>query len=453
VTAESPLLDALVVGAGFAGLSCARRLHAAGLRVQVIEARDRVGGRTMPAQLAGRTVDVGGQWVGAGHERLTRLAADAGRPLIPQYTDGAKLLRLAGRTRRYTGLIPAATPLALAELQVAILRLDALSRRVPAATPWTAAGAAALDAETVDRWQRRWLRTAGGRALFESAVRAVFCADASQLSMLGFLHYLSSNGGFEQLVGTTDAAQAATVDGGLHGLSTALAAPLADTLRLAAPVRLLTQHADRVIATLDDGSGMAARRVVVAMAPLAAGRITLAVPDGSREQLAQRMPMGSVIKCVIAYARPFWRAAGLSGEYVGGGESVLSPVFDASPADAGHGALVGFIDGPNAVRWSGADPALRRAAVLASLAEAFGAQALTPIDYVDQDWVADPWSRGCYVGLPTPGTLSALGPALRRPLGRLHWAGTETAEAWCGYVEGALQSGERAAAEVIAAGG
>lgn len=449
----APPLDALVIGAGFAGLACARRLVEAGRSVQVIEARDRVGGRTQPAVLAGRTVDVGGQWVGAGHARLTALAAGAGRALIPQYTEGAKLLRLAGRTRRYRGLIPAASPLALIELQAAILRLDALTRRVPADAPWTARDAARLDADTVERWQRRWLRTRGGRALFDAAVRAVFCAEPSQLSMLGFLHYLSSNAGFERLVGTTDAAQAATVDGGLHGLSTGLAAPLGPALRLTAPVRLLTQAEDRVIATLDDGSTIAARRAVVAMAPLAAGRIALAVPDGSREQLAQRMPMGSVIKCVIAYARPFWRDQGLSGEFVGGGEALFSPVFDASPADARHGALVGFIDGPNAVRWSGVDPALRRAAVLDSLAAVFGPDARLPIDYVEQDWVADPWSRGCYVGLPGPGLLSTLGPALRRPLGRLHWAGTETARAWCGYVEGALESGERAADEVIAAEG
>ena len=440
--------DVIVLGAGFAGLAAAQRLRSAGCRVMLLEARDSVGGRVMPGELAGLTIDLGGQWVGVGHERLSMLAGEAGRPLLPQYTEGQKLLAAGGRQRRYRGLIPPVSPGALLGMGWALWRLRRLQQRVSAAAPWTAADAEQLDACTVAQWRNRNLPTAGGRALFDVATRAVFCVEPDQLSMLAFLHYLAANGSVEALTSTTDGAQAATVDGGMHALARHLAEPLQAQLRLSTPVQAVDQDAEGV-SVRADGVTYRARRLIVAMAPALSGRIAMQGISAAREQLAQRMPMGSVIKCQIAYERPFWREQGLSGEYVGS-SAVFSPVFDNSPADGSCGALVGFIDGTEAVRWSGQAEA-RRCAVIDSLVAAFGAQAAEPLDYVDQDWIADPWSRGCYTGVPTPGTLSRLGPALREPCGAVHWAGTETAEAWCGYIEGALNSGERAAAEVLEA--
>jgi monoamine oxidase len=440
--------DIAIVGAGFAGLRAAAQLQAAGYRVRILEARDRVGGRSAPAQLNSRTVDVGGQWVGIGHERLRALAAASGAALVPQYTAGSKLLELGGRLRRYDGLIPPASPTALVEMQCALWRLRALQNRVPLDAPWTARDAQALDRISVDAWQARWLRSRGARALFDIGVRAVFCASPRQLSMLGFLHYLRANRDFDALISTTAGAQAWTVAGGMHALAVGLAAQLGDAVQLDTPVRAIEQHADDVVLQTPRGA-LRARRAIVAMAPSAAGRIDCAAPLPAREQLAQRMPMGSVIKVLVAYATPFWRANGLSGEFVGD-RAAFSPVFDASPADGAHGALIGFFDGPEAVHWSGDADARRREAI-ATLVRAFGPEAATPVDYVEKDWIADPWSRGCYSGLWTPGTLTELGAALRAPSGRLHWAGTETATQWCGYIEGALSSGAPVAAEVRAA--
>ncbi|HEX4871692.1 MAG TPA: NAD(P)/FAD-dependent oxidoreductase [Nevskiaceae bacterium] len=436
--------EVLVIGAGFAGLQAAAALQARGLRVQVLEARDRLGGRSRPATLAGRRLDLGAQWVGLGHARLQALARRAGAALLPQYDQGDKLLQLGHRLRRYSGLIPPVSPLALIEMQGVIWRLRQLQKAVPAAAPWEAPHAADLDALTVEQWQRRWLHSAGGRALFDLALRAVFCGEAGQLSMLGFLHYLAGNGGFERLIAARDGAQAATVDGGLHALTATLAEGL--EIEREAAVRALRREGEAWIAQGADGRDWRARRVVLAMAPLLSSRIEIPGLSAEREQLGQRMPMGSVIKCLVAYERPFWREQGLSGEFVCP-QAVFSPVFDVSPPDGGHGALVGFIDGPLAWRWSG-DAGARRRAVIESLVAAFGAQAAEPIDYQDHDWIGDPWSRGCYVGLPAPGTLSRLGPALRAPQAGLHFAGTETARAWVGYVEGALESGERVAEEV-----
>ena len=129
--------DVIVLGAGFAGLAAAQRLRSAGCRVLLLEARDRVGGRVMPGELAGRTIDLGGQWVGVGHERLSMLAGEAGRPLLPQYTEGQKLLAAGGRQRRYRGLIPPVSPGALLGMGWALWRLRRLQQRVSAAAPVT----------------------------------------------------------------------------------------------------------------------------------------------------------------------------------------------------------------------------------------------------------------------------------------------------------------------------
>lgn len=441
--------DVAVIGAGFAGLRAATLLRAAGHSVQVIEARGRVGGRSMPGTLNGRTLDLGGQWVGVRHDRLRALAADAGAALVPQYVQGDKLLQVGEKIQRYSGLIPPISPATLIEMQLALTRLRALQKRVPLDAPWEARDAAQLDRLSVDAWQSRWLRTRGARALMDIAVRAVFCATPRQLSMLGFLHYLRANEHFDALLSTDAGAQALTVEGGMHQLARHMASRLGDAVRLNSPVRHIEQQADHAVLHFADAA-LRARRVIVAMSPQAAGRIGSAPWMPAREQLAQRMPMGSVIKCLIAYRTPFWRAQGLTGEFVST-HAAFSPVFDVSPADASHGALIGFFDGPDALRWSGATAEARKAEVIATLVRAYGSEAAHYIDYVDYDWIADPYSRGCYTGLWTPGTMTEVGRALREPVGRIHWAGTETASEWCGYIEGALLSGERAAAEVRSA--
>lgn len=441
--------DIAVVGAGFAGLRAATLLRAAGRSVRLIEARDRVGGRSMAGTLNGRTLDLGGQWVGVRHDRLRALAAEAGAALVPQYVQGDKLLQTDDRIRRYSGLIPPISPTTLVEMQLALTRLRSLQKRVSPDAPWNSRDAEALDRMSVDAWQSRWLRSKGARALMDVAVRAVFCATPRQLSMLGFLHYISANENFDAVLSTDAGAQALTVDGGMHRLARHLGTQLGDALRLNRPLQRIEQDTDEAVLHFADGA-LRAKRVIVAMAPPAAGRIACNPWMPAREQLAQRMPMGSVIKCLIAYKTPFWRAQGLTGEFVST-HAAFSPVFDVSPADGSSGALVGFFDGPDAVRWSGATPEARRAEVIATLVRAYGPDAAQYIDYADYDWIADPYSRGCYTGLWTPGTMTEVGHALREPVGRIHWAGTETASEWCGYIEGALLSGERAAAEVSAA--
>lgn len=440
--------DVVIVGAGFAGLSCARALRAAGRSVVVLEARDRVGGRSAPETLAGRTVDVGGQWVGAGHERLRALLAEHGLRLRSQYDEGANILLHGGRVRRFHGEIPwRVNPWALVELGLGLHNLERLQASLPVDAPWRHPRAAALDAVTLESWANRRLRSRAARALFGAGVRAVFSAEPGDISLLYFLFYCRSNDGFETLIGTAGGAQRDLVEGGMHSLSVALAANCGEALHTGEPVRAIRQDADGVTAITDRGE-YRAPRLVLAIPPTLQSDIAFE-PElpMARDRLGRRMPMGSVIKCLVAYERPFWRDAGLSGMAISH-ELPFSPVLDATPPDGAHGGLVGFFDGAPALEWSDAAPEARRAAVLDSLAACFGPAAREPIDYVEKNWLVEPWSRGCYVGLMPPRVLTEVGRALREPAGRIHFAGTETATEYCGYIEGAIRSGERAAAEL-----
>ena len=450
-TAHQTTVDAIVIGAGFAGLKAANTLHQNGRKVLVLEARDRVGGRTRIDHIDGSPVDVGGQWIGKGHERLRALANSAGASVRPQYTQGDKLLQLTGdspgQVRRYSGLIPKVSWPALIELQLGIRQLNRMSNKIDPAAPWTAEGAERLDAQTLATWADKKLRTSGAREIFDIAVRSVLTAEPSALSFLHFLFYCASNNGFEALTDTTDGAQADIVVGGMPQLAEGLAAPLANNVLLDSPVRAVVQSDDSV-EVVTDSSRFRARRLIVTVPPALLGKIDWqpALPV-ARARLAEQSPMGSVIKAVVAYDRPFWRANGLSGEAVSH-RLPFNTVFDASWPESKGGALVGFFDGAAALEYADAPAEDRKRAVLDSLVEYFGAEAGKPTGYADYNWLTDVWAKGCYVGVMPPGLLTSVGHSLRKPAGRIHWAGTETAQQWVGYIEGALESGDRVAREV-----
>jgi len=441
--------DVVVVGAGLAGLTAARDLTALGRSVIVLEARDRVGGRVVSWPSGdGQVVEMGGQYAGPGQDRILALAAELDVATFPTYDDGAKVLHFNGRRGTYSGDIPRISPFVLADVAQAQLRLEALARRVPTDAPWSADRAHRWDAQTFETWVRRSTASRSARTLLNLAAEAVFAAEAGDLSLLHVLFYAHAAGSFNNLIATSGGAQQDRFVGGSGLIPERLAARLADgVLRLGQPVLRIATVGDRITTTTPSGQ-FTSRRVIVSVPPGLAGRIDYepALP-AVRDQLTQRAPMGSVIKCNVVYDEPFWRADGLSGQATGDGDG-SRVVFDNTPPGGSPGVLLAFVEGDEARRLGRADAATRRSAVLGSLARYFGPRAASPADYFELDWQQERWSGGCYGTLFGPNVWTRYGAALREPAGLIHWAGTETATAWCGYMDGAVRSGERAAAEV-----
>jgi monoamine oxidase len=445
--------DVVVVGAGLAGLMAARELVAARRKVLVIEARDRVGGRTVNASIgAGKVTEMGGQWVGPTQDRLLALAGELGIETFPTYHEGRNLLELRGKLRRYKGTIPRLAPHVLLDINRARRRLRRAARRVPADAPWTAPKAAELDSQTLASWVRKAARTKKARSLLEIATGTVMGTGTAELSALWMLSYVRSAGGFDRLIDVEGGAQQDRFVGGSQLISQRLAAELGDAVVLSAPVRRIAQDGGGVGVEADEVRSRA-QRVIVAVPPPLAARIAFAPSlGGRRDQLTQRMAHGALTKCAAVYSEPFWRERGLSGQAVSDGEPVTA-TFDNSPPDGAPGVLLGFIAGAEAIRHARRSEADRRRVVLECFERLFGSEAAKPGIYIETAWAEEEWSRGGPVCSFAPGALAHYGEALRRPAGRIHWAGAETATVWCGYMEGAVRSGARAAEEVLDAEG
>ncbi len=452
----------VVVGAGLSGLAAARVLVGAGVDVTVVEARDRVGGRTERGfTVDGVAIELGGQWLGPTQNRMYELVDELGLSTFPTYNTGDLLLQLGGRQTRvapHRGATPRLSPFVLADLAQGMARFDRLAGRVDLDRPWVGPDAERLDDQTFETWIRRNLRTSTGREYFRVATEAVFSTQSSDLSALHALFYARSGSGLETLLSTDRGAQQDRVVGGTWRISELMADQLGDRVRLGAPVRRIEHGAEGSAVTVrttagdgTDGEVFGADRVVVTLPPTLAGRIDYspALPSW-RDQLTQRLPAGSVIKVYAVYDEPFWRADGLNGQ-VGSDEGPVKVVFDNSPPEGTPGILVGFLEGDEGRRWARRSLPERRDAVVGCFARYFGPNAMHPIDYVERDWMAEPFSRGCYGAHFTPGVWTGFGHALRTPIGPIHWAGAECAPVWNGYMEGAVRSGEATAREVLAA--
>jgi monoamine oxidase len=442
--------DLVVVGAGLAGLAAARDAAGSGASVVVVEARDRVGGRVLNHDVGGgAVVEVGGQWIGPTQDRLAALAKELSVETFPTHGEGENVIEYSGSLRRYSGTIPRINPLVLLDVERAQRRLNRLARRVPLEAPWRAADAARLDAQTPAAWMRRNLATRPGRALLQLGIEAVWAAQPEDMSLLHLLFYIHSAGSLELLFDTEGGAQQDRFVGGSQLVPLRMAEQLgAERLVLGAPVRRIEHGADGVTVH-GDGVVVRGKRAIVALAPPLAGRIAYDPPlPGYRDQLTQRMPLGTVAKCMAIYDEPFWRAEGLSGQ----GMSDTGPVkltYDNSPPDGSPGVLLGFLEGRHARELGRISADERRAAVVDCFARLFGPRAARPDSYVERLWAEEEWSRGCYgCHMPT-GAWTSFGPALHEPVGPLQWAGAECATVWNGYMDGAVRSGQRAAEEAL----
>jgi monoamine oxidase len=451
MTSENVDADVIVVGGGLAGTRAAAKLKVGGASVLLLEARDRLGGRTYTRQLGGVPFDFGGQFIGSGQARMYELVREHGLQLAPTPTGGKRILEVNGKTSTYSGTIPYINPLKLLPLHFTLKRVEALARTVPPHAPWNAPQAREFDRLTLEAPRPpSWLMGTDVRSLMDAVARTLLGAEASEVSLLHFLGFVSSSGGLMRLTETRGGFQQDRIVGGAQQISERLAVTLGpEQVSLETAVRTIRQDSARVAV---DGASTTfrARRVIVAVPLSVAGRIRYEPQlPAARAQIHERVLMGSTVKVLATYNRAFWRLQGYSGEAVGT-SGLLSVTFDNTMHDGSVPCLLGLAAGDAARRFSRMPREERREHVLDELARFFGPEAKTPIDYAEMDWGEEEFSGGCPLGNFAPGVLSACGDALRAPVGRIHWAGTETARECMGYMEGALESGDRAADEVLA---
>ena len=447
------MLDCVVVGAGIAGLQAALRLDDAGRDFVILEARGRVGGRIENVTLDdGQIAEHGGQWINPGHEQMLALVDGYGLKHVPP-TGGDILVVSKGNVNRMAAEArePAYSPFEMSDLGQGLARFSRLSQRATAADSWSDEHATWLNQHLV-RWINANLRTPGARGAFRRVlVDAIGEVNFDTMTLGEALDAVEGGLGLESLVAISGSLQQIRVDGGIFQICEGMAEKLADRIKLDSPVASIEQAENGVTVTTRDGDVYRAAQVIVTVPPWLVPEITFspALPEWRSEVLA-KSSAGSIFKIHLIYPEPWWRADGLSGQ-MGADVGPVRVTLDTSNNGGGYGLLMGFFEGPDADRLRASSPEMREHAFIHALKRAFGEKAGTAIAYVERDWFAEEFTRGCHVPHFTPGHWSLNGAMLAEAEGRVHFAGAEYASKFNSYMEGALISAGKAVDEVLAA--
>ncbi len=445
--------DCVIIGAGYAGIAAASRLHEAGKDIMILEARDRTGGRVNAQVLSdsGVIVDLGAQWIGPTQHNMWNWVKKHQVEVFDGYDSGKNIFDYKGSTSTYKGTIPKMNPIALVEIGIAMARLNKMCRQIPLKSPWSAPKALEWDSITMETWIRSNIKTSQARMAMHVGLETVFSCQASEISLLHFLFYCHAGDDLDTMLGVTGGAQQTLFKKGTQHLLEQEAKPFQEKIYFNQPVKTIGQNASGAV-ILTDELEVVSSKVIVAIPPALCQKIHFEQPLPQRKaQLFQRMPMGAAMKCFVVYETPFWREKGFSGQIVSD-RWPFHASFDCSKPD-GKGIFLFFVEGQYARDFIELPQHIRKEKVLSELEHYYGAQARTAIDYTDKCWTEEEYSGGGYAGNFTPGAWTQFGQVLRTPVENIHWAGTETAVKWCGYMDGAIESGYRAANEILDSNG
>jgi len=454
------VVDVVVVGAGLAGMTAAQELQRSGQTVRVLEAADHAGGRVIGESIGdGETIEVGGQWVGPTQLSILGLIERLGLQTYRTRVAGNHVYYRNGVVSHYdatNGPIPPESEKAVAEIYNLLQEIDRLAKEVRPDRPWESERALEWDNTTFQEWITSIASEDAARVIAEYVTRGTNTCEPSELPLLHMLSYVAAAGddntpgSLGRVVITENGASQWRVVGGSQRVPEGLARELGDTIVLSSPARSITQDEQGVVVRTEDKT-YRAKRVIVAMAPKASAAITFepGLPQ-IRTELVERLQRGAQIKLSVVYDKPFWNEKGLSG-YVLSDSGPVQNVWDNTPASGGPGVLVCFIKGEAARALDTEDDAAVRKIAVDNLVTYFGEDAANPRQIVMKRWHNDPLIQGCPGSLPVPGLLTTHGRALRESVGRVHWAGTETATYWQGFMDGAVASGIATAAQVVQA--
>lgn len=443
------IYDTIIIGAGYAGLTAAKILKSAEKKIKILEARDRVGGRVHTQSYEGGFyLDLGGAWVGPGQDRFYKLIKETGNTTFKTFNEGKSVMWFGDKVKTYKGLIPPLSVGPLISLDFGIKKINKLSREIDLANPWNHPNAAEWDSMTLNSWLLKNMPFQRARDLFKIAAEAIWAADPNEISFLHALFYTKSGENLDVLMNVDKGAQEERIVGGAQMPALKLAAELSNELELGRVAKKITQNEDTVIVT-GEGFSYECKTLTIAIPPNQVGKIQFEpMLPANKTQLYQRMPMGTVTKTYAVYPKPFWREKGLNG-LAATNNGFTTVTFDNSPKDGSKGILMGFVLANQAKTFANLSPEERKSSILGSFTKMFGEEAGKPEFYLDHSWAEEEFTGGCYAALMPPGVWTSLGHALREVSGRIHWAGTETATHWMGYIDGAIQSGERAAEEIL----
>ncbi|XP_007989645.1 amine oxidase [flavin-containing] B [Chlorocebus sabaeus] len=450
--------DVVVVGGGISGMAAAKLLHDSGLNVVVLEARDRVGGRTYTLRNQKvKYVDLGGSYVGPTQNRILRLAKELGLETYKVNEVERLIHHVKGKSYPFRGPFPPVwNPITYLDHNNFWRTMDDMGREIPSDAPWKAPLAEEWDNMTMKELLDKVCWTESAKQLGTLFVNLCVTAETHEVSALWFLWYVKQCGGTTRIISTTNGGQERKFVGGSGQVSERIMDLLGDRVKLERPVIYIDQTRENVLVETLNHEMYEAKYVISAIPPTLGMKIHFNPPlPMMRNQMITRVPLGSVIKCIVYYKEPFWRKKDYCGTMIiDGEEAPVAYTLDDTKPEGNYAAIMGFILAHKARKLARLTKEERLKKLCELYAKVLGSpEALEPVHYEEKNWCEEQYSGGCYTTYFPPGILTQYGRVLRQPVDRIYFAGTETATHWSGYMEGAVEAGERAAREILHAMG